>query len=107
MNKFVPIALIATALTFSVAPAALHAAETSQSVRAATEATAPAVSATVGKMIYGANGQRIAAVYRVTSAGAVQVIVEGKLINVPSASLSDANGKLTTTLSKSDLLHAR
>lgn len=107
MNKFAPIALLATGLTFAAVPAALHATETSQSVRAATEATAPAVAVTTGKMIYGANGQRIAAVYRVTATGLVQVIIDGKLITVPSSSLSDVNGKITTTLTKSELVRSR
>ncbi|MDE2596812.1 MAG: hypothetical protein KGL44_08050 [Sphingomonadales bacterium] len=107
MNKFTPIALIATAIVLAGVPAAVFAAETSQSVRAATEATAPAVSVTAGKMIYGANGQRIAAVYRVTAAGAVQVILDGKLVTVPASSLSEANGKVTTTLTKSELAHQR
>ena len=107
MNKFAPVALIATGLVFAAVPAALHATETSQSVRAATDNSAPAVSAAAGKMIYGANGQRIAAIYRVSATGVVQIIIDGKLITVPSASLSEANGKITTTLTKSELVHQR
>ena len=103
MNKFAPLAVLATALTFAAVPAALHASEGSQTVRAATEATGPAVSVAAGKMIYGANGQRIAAVYRVTQTGAVQVILDGKLVTVPASSLSDVNGKVTTTLTRAEL----
>ena len=95
MNKFAPIALLATVLTFAAVPAALRADEGA--------APAAAVSVTAGKMIYGANGQRLAAVYRVTAAGAVQVILDGKLVTVPAASLSDVNGKVTTTLTKAEL----
>jgi hypothetical protein len=95
MNKFAPIALLATVLTFAAVPAALHAADGTQA--------ASTVTATVGKMIYGANGQRIAAVYRVTQSGAVQVILDGKLITVPASSLSEASGKVTTSLTKTEL----
>jgi len=107
MNKFAPIAAVATLATFALLPVAVHAAETSQTVRAATEATAPAVSPTAGKSLYSANGQRIGAIYRVTQSGLVQLILDGKLITVPSSSLSEANGKLVTSLTKSELLHAR
>jgi len=104
MIKFAPVALLATVTLFAVAPAALHA-ETSQSVRAATEAAAP-VNVTVGKMIYGANGARIASVYRVATDGKVQVILDGKLITVPGSTLSEVNGKVTTSLTKSELLRS-
>lgn len=104
MNKFAPIAFATTLAVFSLAPAALHA-ETSQSVRAATEAAAP-VNVIAGKMLYGANGSRIAAVYRVAADGKVQVIIDGKLITVPASSLSEVNGKVTTSLTKSELVRS-
>ncbi|MBW8784943.1 MAG: hypothetical protein JF593_09940 [Novosphingobium sp.] len=108
MNKIVPIALAATLATFSLLPAAVHAEEASQSVRAVTDAAAPAaVAVAVGKMLYGANGQRIAAVYRVTATGAAQVILDGKLVTVPASTLSESNGKVTTSLTKSELLHGK
>jgi hypothetical protein len=103
MNKFAPLAFIATLTLFSVAPAALHA-ETSQSVRAATEASAP-VSVVAGKTLFSATGSRIAAVYRVDSQNRVQVIIDGKLITVPGSTLSEVNGKVTTSLTKAELLH--
>jgi hypothetical protein len=103
--KLAPIALAATLVTFSLAPAAVYAAETSQSVQAAAEASPVAVNA--GKMIYGPNGQRIAPAYRVTSEGTVQVILNGKLVNIPASTLSDANGKVTTSLTKKELTSAR
>ena len=104
MNKFAPLAFVATLTLFSLAPAALHA-ETSQSVRAATEAAAP-VNVIAGKTLYGANGNRIAAVYRVAADGRVQVILDGKLITVPNSTLSEVNGKVTTSLTKSELLRS-
>ena len=104
MNKFAPLAFVATLTLFSIAPVALHA-EASQSVRAATEASAP-VSVTAGKTLFSATGSRIAAVYRVDSQGRVQVILDGKLITVPASTLSEVNGKVTTSLTKAELLHS-
>lgn len=95
MNKFLPIALAATLAVFSVAPVAVHAQD-----------SAPA-SAAAGKAIYSAKGGRVAAIYRVTQAGAVQVILEGKLVTVPNSTLSEENGKLVTTLTKSELVRSR
>lgn len=106
MSKLAPIALLATLVTFSLAPAAVYAAETSQTVRAEAEAASAPVSVNAGRMIYGSNGQRIAAAYRVTSDGTVQVILNGKLVNIPAATLSEANGKVSTTLTKTELSHA-
>ena|ERR1700712_1945562 len=104
MNKFAPLAFVATLSLFSLVPVALHA-ETSQSVRAATETAAP-VNAIPGKMLYGANGSRVASVYRVSADGHVQVILDGKLVTVPSATLSEVNGKVTTSLTKVELLRS-
>jgi hypothetical protein len=105
MKKFAALAAVATLAVFAT-PAAF-AAESSQSVRAATDATAGAVAVNAGKMLYASNGQRIAAIYRVTSEGNPQVILNGKLVTVPASTLSDVNGKVTTSLSKQDLGRAQ
>ncbi|RJF91204.1 hypothetical protein [Sphingomonas cavernae] len=55
-----------------------------------------------GKMLYGPKGERLAAVYRVQGDSA-QIILNGKMVSVPAASLSAANGKLSTSLTKRDL----
>lgn len=107
MSKFVPIALLATLATFSVAPAAVQAAEASQSVSAGAQVAAAAPSINAGRMIYGSNGQRIAPAYRVTSQGVVQVILNGKLVNIPASSLTEVDGKVQTSLTKADLNRAR
>lgn len=107
MSKLAPLALVATLATFTVLPAAVNAAESSQSVRAVTDAGAPQASISAGRMIYGANGQRIAPAYRVTAEGTVQVILNGKLVNIPASTLSESNGKVTTTLTKAELSRAR
>lgn len=93
MNKFVPVALLATVTLFALTPVALR----------AEEAT---VSASAGQAMYGPKGKRVAAVYRVTSEGAVQIILDGKLITVPNSTLSEVDGKLTTTLTRSELRRA-
>lgn len=101
MNKL-SIALIAS---LAFAPAAL-AAGSSESVRAPVEAGA-SVSVKAGKMIYGANGGRIAPAYRVGADGSVQVILDGKLVRIPASTLSQANGKIVTTLTKAALSRSR
>src|ERR1700758_4537433 len=105
MKKFAALAAVATLAVFAT-PAAF-AAESSQSVRAATDAAAGAVAVNAGKMLYTSNGQRIAAIYRVTSEGNPQIILNGKLVTVPASTLSDVNGKVTTSLSKQDLGRAQ
>ncbi len=94
MKKFLPLALAATLASFSVLPVAVHAEEVAQSI-------------TAGKALYSAKGNRIASVYRVTQAGAVQIILEGKLVTVPGNSLSQAEGKLVTSLTKGELIGNR
>jgi hypothetical protein len=59
--------------------------------------------ASEGKMLVSANGSRLGAVYRVTNDGSAQLIIDGKLVTVPAATLSIVDGKLTTSLSKSDV----
>ena len=104
MNKFT--ALIAISIA-ALATAPAIAAETSQSVRAAADASQASVAVNAGKMLYGSNGQRIASIYRVSAEGNPQVILDGKLVTVPASSLSDVGGKVTTTLTKSELGRAR
>ena len=103
MIKFAPLAALATLATFAMVPVAVHAAEASQSVRAAA-ADATTVKVTEGKMIYGANGQRLAPVYRVNGDGSVQLILEGRLVTIAAANLTTANGKVATTQTKAQLL---
>ncbi len=65
-------------------------------------AAAPA-AATTGKMLYAAGGKRLAAVYRVAADGSPQIILDGKLVTVPASTLTVDGGKVTTSLSKSEL----
>jgi hypothetical protein len=96
MKKFATLALAASLATIAVLPVAVRADEGSH-----------AVGVSAGKMLYSANGQRIAAIYRVTEGGTVQVILEGRMVNVVASSLSVAGGKIVTSLTKAELLHAR
>jgi len=57
-----------------------------------------------GKLLVTANGARLGTVYRVGPDGAAQIIIDGKLVSVPASSLSNVDGKLTTSLSKSEIL---
>jgi len=104
MTKFAPFAAVA-ALALVAAPA--FAAETSQSVRAAADASQASVAVNAGKMLYGSNGQRIASIYRVNAEGSPQVILDGKLVTVPAGTLTEVNGKITTSLTKKDLGRAQ
>ncbi|HMK85389.1 MAG TPA: hypothetical protein VK437_05480 [Steroidobacteraceae bacterium] len=66
-------------------------------------AGAPAV-AEKGKMLVASNGSRLGIVYRVGPDGSAQIIIDGKLVSVPASTLSNVGGKLTTSLSKSEVL---
>jgi hypothetical protein len=57
-----------------------------------------------GKMLVASNGARLGAVYRVGPDGAAQIIIDGRMVTVPSGTISVVDGKLTTSLSKSEVL---
>ncbi len=92
MTKFAPFAILATLASFTLVPGAVHA-----------EDAAP-MKIAEGKMVYAANGQRLAPVYRVNTDGSVQLIMEGRLVTIPATVLSEVNGKLTSSETKGDLL---
>ena len=69
-----------------------------------TRAETTAAVAAKGQMLVSANGARLGTVSRVTADGSPQIIIDGKLVTVPAATLSTVNGKLTTSLSKSEVL---
>jgi hypothetical protein len=70
---------------------------------AADQAAGTSVAAK-GQTLVASNGSRLGQVYRVGSDGAVQMIIDGKLVTVPASTLSSVDGKLTTSLSKSQVL---
>ncbi len=67
-------------------------------------AAATAAVAEKGKMLVSANGSRLGTVYRVGPDGAAEIIIDGKLVSVPATTLSNVDGKLTTSMSKSEIL---
>jgi hypothetical protein len=71
---------------------------------AAVPAVAEQAVAEKGKMLLASNGARLGTVYRVSTDGSPQVIVDGKLVTIPASTLSAADGKLTTSLSKNEVL---
>ena len=107
MTKYVPFALLATVATLAVIPQALFAAEANQQVResAGSVAAPGAITVTTGKMLYGPDGRRIASIYRVAANGDAQIIVDGRLLTVPAATLSTATGKVATSLTKTEINH--
>ncbi|MEO6717736.1 MAG: hypothetical protein ABIM50_10890 [Novosphingobium sp.] len=106
MTKYVPLALLATVATLAIIPQAVFAAEANQQVREPAGSVANlSLNVTAGKMLYGPDGHRIASIYRVAANGDAQVIVDGRLLTVPVASLSTATGKVATSLTKSEITH--
>lgn len=102
MIKFASLAVLASLAAFSLVPLAAHADELGAGVG---HAYGPApFKIFEGKMIYGANGRRLAPVYRVNTDGSVQLIIEGRLVTIPALILSNINGKLTSSQNKGDLL---
>jgi hypothetical protein len=92
---------LAAVLGVSALPTAASAAESAPAAAAAPQTIVP------GKLIFAADNRRLGAIYKV-SADSVQVIVDGKMINLPASTVSVAeNGKYVTTLSKADLLRTR
>jgi hypothetical protein len=57
-----------------------------------------------GKMLVSVDGARLGQVYRVGPDGAAQVILGGKIITVPAATLSSVDGRLVTSLHKNEVL---
>ena len=66
-----------------------------------TAATAP--NPVVGKMLYSADGKKLAAIYKLDASGAPQVLLEGKLVTIPASSLTEVDGHIATSLTKKDI----
>ncbi|MCJ2179677.1 hypothetical protein [Novosphingobium album (ex Hu et al. 2023)] len=106
MKKIGLLASIATAATLSAVPAAIYA-ETTQPVREVTEAAAEPVQINTGMMLYSSTGNRVAPIYRVTADGSPQLILNGRLVTVPASSLTIVDGKVTSSLTKSEIAKAK
>lgn len=93
MKKFLPIALVAALVASPVLAA-----------ESAAVGTTTAVVAAKGQMLLAAGGSRLAPVYRVSADGSPQIIIEGKLVTIPASTLSTVGGKLTTSLTKREVI---
>jgi hypothetical protein len=87
MRAFLPFALL------TLAPVAAFAQAPTQ----------PAAAVHVGQMLRDSSGGRIGAVTEVYKDGSVQVIYNSQLVTIPAASLTAADGKLTTSLTRKNL----
>ncbi len=77
---------------------------------AQSDAASPAAGAVVaakGVMLLASDGARLGPVYRVTADGSAQLIFDGRMVTIPSSTLSMANGKLTTSLSRQAVVALR
>ncbi|MYL98071.1 hypothetical protein GR702_09845 [Novosphingobium sp. FGD1] len=102
MKKFASLVALATV---AAVPAGAFA-ETTQVSEATAQAASP-LALNAGKMLYAADGHRLAPIYRVTAEGNPQVILNGRLVTVPASSLSDVAGKVTSSLSKKEIAAAK
>jgi hypothetical protein len=56
-----------------------------------------------GKMVIASDGARLAPVFRVASDGP-QIILDGRMVTIPANTVSMAGGKLTTSLTKGQVI---
>jgi hypothetical protein len=61
-------------------------------------------AAVKGKMLYGAGGSRLGTVLRVTADGSAQIIIDGKLVTIPASTISADGDKVSTSLSKNEVI---
>jgi hypothetical protein len=66
-----------------------------------------AVVAEAGRPLFSADGKRIGTIYRLTAQGAPQIIIEGRMVTVPANTVSVADGKIVTSLTKREALARR
>jgi hypothetical protein len=90
MKKLVMLCLIAGAAQVPLMSAAALAADQAAQVKQ-------------GSLLYSEDGHRLGTVYKVGEDGSVKLIYDSRLVVIPASTLSDVNGKLTTTLTKSDV----
>ncbi|WP_165183913.1 hypothetical protein [Caulobacter soli] len=58
----------------------------------------------IGKLLYDADGKKLAPIYKIDPSGSPQILLDGKAITVPMSSLTEVDGKFTTKLTKRDLM---
>lgn len=73
----------------------------------ATAVLAEPATPVVGKMLYSTGGKKLAAIYKLDAANAPQILLDGKLVTVPAATLNGVDGRIETSLTKKDLMTLR
>jgi len=58
----------------------------------------------VGKLLYDADGKKLAPIYKLDPNGVPQILLDGKIITVPMSTLTEVDGKFTTKLTKRELM---
>jgi hypothetical protein len=74
------------------------------SVNSAVAADDALAKAMVGKLLYDADGKKLAAIYKLDAKGSPQILLEGKMVTVPLATLKKDEDKFATSLTKKDLM---
>lgn len=69
--------------------------------------SAAAATPVVGKMLYSTGGKKLAPVYKLDASSAPQILLEGKLVTVPVATLTQVEDRVETSLTKKDLMTRR
>ena len=62
--------------------------------------------AMVGKLLYDADGKKLAAIYKLDPKGSPQLLLDGKMVTVPLATMKKVDDKFATSLTKRDLMTA-
>ena len=92
MTKFLPIALASLVLAGPVFAETL---------------SAPGADAARGKILLDAAGSRLGTIDRVEADGSADILLDGRVIKVPGATLTIAGGKVSTSLKKSEVIALR
>ncbi|WP_425996255.1 hypothetical protein [Caulobacter sp. DWR1-3-2b1] len=62
--------------------------------------------AMVGKLLFDADGKKLAAIYKLDPKGSPQLLLDGKMVTVPLATMKKVEDKFATSLTKRDLMTA-
>jgi len=77
-------------------------------VPAAAQSGAASTTAPIaGKVLVDANGKYLGSIYKVAPDGSAQLVLEDRLVTIPASTISQTDGKFTTSLTKRDILKPR
>jgi len=94
MKKFATVAFSAIALSLAATPSIAYADGNGE---------AADLELKRGAMLYSAEGRRLANIYRVSDSGDAMIIYRSKLVRISAATLSEVEGKLTTSLTRKEV----